>query len=160
MKNYIEAEKQPLGTQIYLNDKPFLWFDYDKAGEARKTVAEYAEKFQAEIERTTAKISSRHYKLDWNNCTLEELKHFFRGLCGVIVSGDYFRPGIGELYLSVRGIETDREEIKTVEDILHDFRRKIVIVKNLSRRPNPQKRWHGEWIDLKKLVEADRADGR
>lgn len=153
MKNYLEVEKHPNGTQVYLNDKPFAWF---KSNEENVTarIDDYAASYRAEIINTKAKITSRHYKLCWD-CSVDELKSFYRAVASVVVSGAIFRAGIGEFYLSVRGVDSSREEIETIEDVLHKFRRQIRIERNLSGKPKPERRWRGIWIDLKKLISAD-----
>lgn len=150
MKNYLEVEKHPNGTQIYLNDKPFAWFKSNEENVSDR-VDGYATTYRAEVINTKAKITSRHYKLSWD-CSIDELKSFYRAAADVIVSGAIFRAGIGELYLSVRGVDTSREDIETIEDVLHKFRRQIRIEKTLSCKPKPERRWRGTWIDLEKLT--------
>lgn len=102
-----------------------------------------------------AKTTTRHFKLDWD-CTLDELREFFRAVRRVTAKASYFRGGIGEIYLSVTGAESESDlygvmltSEDTAEDVLHEWRKKIRLLKTLSRKPQPEKRWRGAWIEIK-----------
>lgn len=103
---------------------------------------------------TKPKEKTRHFKLEWN-CTREELLEFFQAIKKVTTQATYCRARIGEIYLSVKGLENESNlygemltNFDTAEDVLHEWRKKIRILKNLSSRPTPEKTWKVNWIDL------------
>lgn len=106
------------------------------------------------------KETRRHFKLEWN-CSTAELLEFFEAVKKVTSQAIYFRANFGEIYLSVKGAENESNiygemltDFETVEDVLHEWRKKIRILRTLSRRPMPEKYWHGQWIDLREKSTA------
>lgn len=86
-----------------------------------------------------AKERTRHYRLDWN-CTRRELHEFFAAVLQVATRGDYFHAQIGEIYLSVTGADDECNlygesltDERTVEDVLHEWRGKIRVLRTLAR---------------------------
>ena len=110
------------------------------------------------------KVTSRHFRLEWN-CSIIELLEFFAAVSKVTIKACYFRANIGEIYLSVRGLENQSNlygemltDFEVVEDVLHEWRKKIRILATLSRKPNPENNWHGQWIDLKTITLETQAE--
>lgn len=150
MQNIVEIEKHPDGTQIYVNEKPCCWWEDWQS----PVIAEnYAEQFNAEVVFTTAEVKTRYFKID-DTFSLEEWKIFLQQLSKVIVSGEFFRVGFQYKYLTLRGIYTSRENIEQIEDVFFRYRHKFCEKRELLHKPQPQQRWKGQWIDIKKLLEA------
>lgn len=106
------------------------------------------------------KTRTRHFRLEWN-CSPDELKEFFSLVRERSVRASYYRAQIGELYLSVTGAFNDSNlygemlsDHPTVEDLLHEWRHKIRLLKTLTGRPQPELRWRASWIDLHALPDS------
>jgi hypothetical protein len=86
--------------------------------------------------------------------SLREWIIFLKELELTIVSGEYFRAGFGTVYLSVRGIESSRENITQIEDVLFQYRHKLS-KRILSRKPQPQNKWQGKWLNIHDLLSEE-----
>lgn len=142
--NTVYVEKHLDGVQVYLNDDPYLWNPAD----LNHTVNQLAKDNKAEVEYIDAAYSNRHYFIDWN-CTWSEFQCFIGELFKVSVSVRYFST-VGHVYVSVKAYDRPNATITTVEDVMHQWRKKIRVIKTLATQPRPQDRYYGEWCRIEK----------
>jgi hypothetical protein len=101
------------------------------------------------------KIKTRHFRLDMGVTSSAEQQKFFQAIKKVSIKAEYFRAQIGEIYLSIKGLENESNlygemltDFQTVEDVLHEWRKNIEIVRQLDRRPQPEIRYVGRWLEI------------
>jgi len=63
---------------------------------------------------------------------------------------EIFKTGFGEFILSIKADFDDNCETQnaTPSDVIHNFRKQIIKVKEYNRKPTPQKQWVGKWVKL------------
>ena len=103
---------------------------------------------------TKQKEKRRYFKLEWN-CSTAELIEFYEAVKKVTSQAICFRANFGEIYLCVKGVDNESNlygemltDFETIEDVLHEWRKKIRLLRTLTRRPTPEKYWRGQWSNL------------
>lgn len=158
--NILEKETQPGGVQIYLNDKAFAFYaaDQKSAAEIDASVQSYLKTYQAKLIETTAKVRKAYYKFDWDGASHKQFADFLAEARETVLSAEYFRGGIGQLYFAVTRIE--RENSDQLDDVFFKYRREARNVRKLRQKPHPEARWRGVWTAFDKGIDIATALAR
>ena len=84
----------------------------------------------------------------------EVFYQFLNAIYALCPQGEYFRAGIGIVYLSLNQ-PTETETEKAIDDLWFSFGQKgIRVVRVLTQKPKPERTYLGQWIGLKQWKEV------